>query len=155
MDTLYTGPIAVVGTLLGSVTTHVLQRKVLSEQTMMVRNEKLRSEQLASCGAFAAALTDLKRAVVTLWFRRRDDPESEEARLAWLEADQSGATAEAARFTMLLLATDPSFERLADDAFAAIDGIGSAADRSELVLAEQRFADAVQRFIRAGALALR
>jgi hypothetical protein len=93
--------IAVVGTLLGSITTYMLQRRTAAEQAAVLRNERLRQEQLATCSAFAGALTELKRAVITLWFRRRDSETSEETRAAWVEADRLGAAAEAARSAAL------------------------------------------------------
>lgn len=122
---------------------------------MTARSEKLRNERLASCSAFATALTDLKRAVVSLWFQRRDDPESKGTRLAWIEADRLGATAEAARFNMLLLLPESSLERLANDAFDSIERIGRASERADLIPAEQRFSDAVKSFIEAAARTLR
>jgi hypothetical protein len=155
METLYTGIIALAGTLLGSITTYVLQRRMVAEQMTMARSEKLRNERLASCSAFAAALTDLKRAVVSLWFQRQGDPESKGARVAWIEADRFGAAAEAARFNMLLLLPEPTVERLANDAFDSIEGIGNAKERADLIPAEQRFSDAVKSFIESAAVTLR
>jgi hypothetical protein len=147
--------IAVVGTLLGSITTYMLQRRTAAEQAAVLRNERLRQEQLATCSAFAGALTELKRAVITLWFRRRDSETSEETRAAWVEADRLGAAAEAARFRMLIVLDDSSLAQLADRAFESIDAIGEAVERNDLIPAEEQFAEAVRMFIAAGSHALR
>ena len=38
-------------------------------------NERLQQDRLAACGSYATAVTEVKRAVITAWFRRdvRDD----------------------------------------------------------------------------------
>src|SRR5689334_22463763 len=107
MASSYPAIIAVVGTLLGSITTHLLGRRSAAEQAAVLRGEKLRQEQLTACSAFAGALTELERAVITLWFRRRGTRTSDEVSAAWADADRLGAAAEAARFRVLLLVDDP------------------------------------------------
>jgi hypothetical protein len=83
-------------------------------------SERLRQEQLAACSAFAGALTELKCAVITLWFRRQESRTAEETLAAWVEADRLGAAVEAARFRVLLVLDDPSLAELADKASASI-----------------------------------
>ena len=155
MATSYPAIIAVVGTLLGSITTHLLGRRTAAEQAAATRSERLRQEQLASCSAFAGALTALKRAVITVWFRRHESPMSEETRAAWVEADRLGAAAEAARFRVLMVLDDPSLAELADDAHAAIAPLGQVDEREDLRTAEEAFGAAVRAFIAAAARTLR
>ena len=139
MATSYPAIIAVVGTLLGSITTHLLGRRTAAEQAAAARSERLRQEQLAACSAFAGALTELKRPVITLWFRRHESP-SEETRATWVEADRLGAAAEAARFRVLMVLDDPSLAGLADDAHASIAPLGQVDEREDLRPAEEAFA---------------
>ena len=155
MSNSYPAIIAVVGTLLGSITTHLLGRRTAAEQAAATRSEKLRQEQLAACSAFAGALTELKRAVITRWFRQHESSTSDETRAAWVEADRLGAAAEAARFRVLLLLDDPSLGQLADGAHALIAPLRQVHERDSLRTAEDEFAAAVTAFVAAAARNLR
>ena len=155
MEAAYAAIIAVMGTLLGSITTHLLQRRMAAEQATSLRDERLRQEQLAACSAFAGTLTELKRALITLWYCRRGSGRPEEKRAAWVEADRLGAAAEAARFRMLILLDEPSLVALADVAFASLDDIKEVPERGDLVAVEERFAQAVQTYIAAASRVLR
>lgn len=151
MDASYAAIIAVVGTLLGSITTHLLGRRTAAEQAAAMRSERLRQEQLAACSAFAGALTELKRAVITLWFRQHESRTSEETRAAWVEADRLGAAVEAARFRVLMVVENPSLAELADNASASIAPLGQVGERQDLLPAEEAFAAAVKSFVTAAA----
>jgi hypothetical protein len=155
MEASYPAIIAVVGTLLGSITTHLLGRRNTAEQAAALRSERLRQEQLAACSAFAGALTELKRAVITLWFRRQESRTAEETLAAWVEADRLGAAVEAARFRVLLVLDDPSLAELADKASASITPLGQVAERGDLRPAEEAFAAAVKSFVTTAARTLR
>ena len=94
--------------------------------------------RLAACSNFAAAVTDLRRGVIAVWFRRgwKDQVVADEGhavvdyRAAHAEADRLGAVALGAKFRMLLLLDDPGLRELADDAFRQVDAILSAADKA-------------------------
>ncbi|MBW0128053.1 hypothetical protein [Pseudonocardia oceani] len=101
MDAVVVSLIAVAGTLLGSLTTYLFQRRTALHTETTARAERLRQDRLAACGAFAAAVTEVKRAVITAWFRR--DVQDDEWRTAMTEADTLGAAAEGAYIRMLLL----------------------------------------------------
>jgi hypothetical protein len=92
--------IAVAGTLLGSLTTYVFQRRTAAHVEAVGRRERLRQDRLVACGDFAAAVTEVKRAVITAWFRR--DARDEQWRAAMTEADRTGAVAEGAQIRVLL-----------------------------------------------------
>lgn len=125
------------------------------EQAAAARSERSRPEQLAACSASAGALTELKRAVITGWFRRHKSPMSEETRAAWVEADRLGAAAEAARFGVGMLLDDPALAELADDGQASIAALGQMEEREDLRTAEKAFAAAVRAFVAAAARTLR
>jgi hypothetical protein len=147
MSAVLVSLIAVAGTLLGSFTTYLFQRRTALHAEAVARNERLRQDRLAACGAFAAAITEVKRAVITAWFRR--NIQDDEWRAAMTEADRVGATAEGAFVRMLLLTDDVDLRRLADAVSAQIAALRAATDKAELEGHEVEFAEARAAFISA------
>lgn len=139
--------IAVAGTLLGSFSTYVFQRRTALHVESAARHERLREERLVVCGAFAAAVTEVKRAVISAWFRR--DVHDDEWRAAMTDADRMGAATEAAQIRLLLVIDDAELRRLADAVSAQIGVIRGAADKAELEAREVEFATARSAFITA------
>ncbi|GAQ58754.1 protein kilB [Streptomyces acidiscabies] len=66
MESLVTGVVAVIGTLLGAVVTGVLQQRLARSERLEVQQAALRRERLASVSALAAALSEHRRA---MWVR--------------------------------------------------------------------------------------
>jgi hypothetical protein len=132
--------IAVAGTLLGSSSTYWFQQKVTVRAEATARGERLRQDRLAACSEFAAAVTDLRNAMIAVWFRAgwKDrvvadkDRAVADDRMAYAEVDRLGAVAIGAKFRMLLMLDDPGLRELADDVFRQMDAIQSAADKAEL-----------------------
>ena len=138
VSAVYASLIAVVGTLLGSLSTYLFQQRTAAG----ARKERLRQDRVAACSEFAAAITNLKTGVVAAWLRRAD---RDEHRAALAEADRLGALAETARFRLLLVSGQP--EPLADTAFGCMKTLRSASDLSALKAAEADFEAAVSAFI--------
>jgi hypothetical protein len=155
MDGALVSLIGIAGTLLGSFTTYVFQSRTAGRGEAFARRERLRQEQLAACGAFAGALTELKRGIITLWFRRQADPTGAEYQATLVECDRLGASAEAARFRLQLIFDDADVVRLANSAFAAIGRIRNASDKQKLTDQENRFEVSVSEFIAVAAARLR
>lgn len=155
MDALLTGLVGVAATLLGSFTTYLFQSRAAQRAQALERDERGRREQADACAAFAAALSVLKRGLVTLWFRRREDPHGDAARDARAEGDRLGAAAETARFRVQLVCGDAELMDLADAAFTAAGAISGSPGRSELRAAEDQFEAAVKSFIGVAAARLR
>jgi hypothetical protein len=134
---------------------------VVEQTQAFERGKRRRQEQADACATFAAALTELKRGLITLWFCRRDDPDGDAARAARTECDRLGAAAETAQFRVELVCGDRELMNLADAAVAAGGGaISGTPGRTELRAAEERFEAAVKAFIsaasaRLGAVSLR
>lgn len=147
MNEVLVSLIAVGGTLLGSLSTYAFQRRTARHVEATARRERLRLDRLAVCGDYAAAVTEVKRAVITAWFRRevRDD----EWRAAMTEADRTGAAAEGARIRVLLLIEDADLRRAADAVFAHIGVLRASADKPELETREADFAAARDGFVAA------
>src|SRR4051794_36084131 len=144
--------IAVAGTLLGSLSTYLFQRRTAMHAETVARNERLRQDRLAACGTFAAAITDVKRAVITAWFRRNDH--DDEWLAAMTEADRMGAAAEGAHLRMSLLTDDPDLHRSADAVSAQIAVLRAATDKAQLEGREAEFAAAREAFIAAARRAI-
>ncbi|MER5730702.1 hypothetical protein ABT084_20615 [Streptomyces sp. NPDC002138] len=138
--------IAVAGTLLGSFSTFLFQQRTARRAEAVAAAERRRQERLTAYSDFAAALTELRRAVVTVWLRREDPAARKEAHA---EADRLGALAGAALFRMRLVSGRP--EPLADAAFALIDPLSEAADLPDLKTRETAFETALSAFIASAA----
>jgi hypothetical protein len=151
---LLTGVIGVAATLLGSFSTYLFQSRTASRAEAFTRDERLRQEQLTSCSAYAGSLTELKRALISLWFHR-EEPDGPAWKTARAECDQLGASAEAARFRVQLVSGDPGVMMLADAAFSALGAIRTASDRNEMAETEKRFENSVKEFVAAAATRLR
>ncbi|MGK5556743.1 hypothetical protein ACSNOI_34555 [Actinomadura kijaniata] len=145
--------IAVAGTLLGSLSTHLFQQRATRRAEAAAREERMWRERLVACGEFATAATDLKRAVVAAWLRRGGEVAEHHAALA--EADLLGAVAESARFRMLLVTDDPELRERAEVVLGHMGSLRDAADRAELQDREARFEADVSAFIAAAARLLR
>jgi len=154
VDALLTALIGVAATLLGSFTTYLFQSRAARRAQDFERQERLRQEQLTACGAYAAAMTELKRSNITRWFRRQREQDDADYQADRLEGDQLGASAEVARFRIQLVLGDPELMALADAAFSAAARIGRSADRDELGEREDHFEAAVTAFIQAAAVRL-
>ncbi|MGO4463322.1 hypothetical protein AB4039_39555 [Streptomyces sp. M-16] len=154
MDTVLTSVVAVLGTLIGSWSTYAFQRRTAARAEAAARQERLRQERLAAFGAYAGAVPDLKRAVITLWFRRRNPPDGDTLLAAHLDSDRLGAAAESARFRLRLVADDPALRPLMDAISARLGEINHAESRRAVIAMEAQFEEAVEAFLSAAALSL-
>ncbi|MEU5884236.1 hypothetical protein [Spirillospora sp. NPDC047279] len=136
--------IAVAGTLLGSFSTYFFQQRVAQRAEAAARGERVRQNRLAAVGEFAAAITELKRGTVAVWFRReRGDGHYD----ALADADRLGAAAEAAKFRMLLVVDHAELRAQADAAFAYMRPLRRASDPEELKAREADFEAHMTTFI--------
>ena len=148
--------IAVAGTLLGSVAGYVFQRLNAGRTERFARDERLRQERMAAYSGYAGAITDLRRAVISLWFvRRRTGPGDPERNAAHTEADRFGAAAAASRFRVQLLAEDLALVALAAAAAAPIESVHDAADSADLREHENRCEEGLHAFVSAASAQLR
>ena len=155
VNALLAGLIGVAATLLGSFTTYLFQSRTAERAQSFERDERLRYEQVNACSAFASAMTELKRGLITLWFYHQRDAAGAGYLAARIECDRLGASAEAARFRVQLVSGDREVEMLAAAAFTAVGALSSSADRNELRERENHFEAAVTMFIHAASKRLR
>uniref|UniRef100_A0AAU2JUE0 Secreted protein n=1 Tax=Streptomyces sp. NBC_00049 TaxID=2903617 RepID=A0AAU2JUE0_9ACTN len=152
MDTVFASLVAVAGTLIGSLSTYLFQRRTTERSEARAREERVRQERLAAYSGYAGAVTDLKRAQITLWFRRRAVPRDEERFAeALLESDRHGAAAETAAFRLRLVADDRDLRPLMEAISAKLGEITHADDRRGLIAIEAQFEEAVGAFLDAAA----
>lgn len=154
--TVLASVVAVIGTLIGSWSTYAFQRRAAARTRAEAREEHLRQERLSAHSAYAGAVTELKRAQITLWFRHRAAPRDEETvSAAQLESDRLGAAAETAAFRLRLVAEDPLLRPFMTAISSALGEIKHADDRRAVIAIEARFEEAVGAFLDAAALGLR
>jgi hypothetical protein len=153
MQTVFAGLIAILGTLLGSTTSFLFQRRSADRAEEFARAERLRQERLTAYSAYAGAITELKRGIIGLWFRRQETTGSTEHARA--ECDRLGAAAEQAQFRIRLISEDPALAALADAAFATIGAIDRATDEEQLAERETQCLKTLSVFIAHAAAQLR
>lgn len=156
MESVLAGVVAVVGTLIGSLSTYLFQRRTVERAEAVARQERLRQERLDAYTGYASAVTELKRGVITLWFRRRASPRDEDAYMAaQVESDRLGAAAETAAFRLHLVADDPELRPLMDAVSDKLAAVGQAVDRQHLLGVEAEFEQAVRAFLDTAARRIR
>lgn len=89
--------------------------------------------RLAAYSGYAGTVSELKRGLITVWFRRLAPREEDAYRSARVESDRLGAAADTADFRLQLVADDPVLRPLMD-AVRAFSRRGCPADRLRLVL---------------------
>ncbi|MGH8835677.1 MAG: hypothetical protein ACRDWG_11900 [Actinomycetes bacterium] len=157
MEAAVASAIAVVGTLLGTVVSFALRSRSDARAERVAHAESLRRERLEAFSAYVGAITELRRGVITLWFRLQinsdlKDPEN----IALLtECDRLGAAAAHARFRVQLISGDTKLMALADAAAEPVDLIRNAPNREQLVVHENQSEEALTAFITAASEQIR
>ena len=149
MNSVLTSLIAVAGTLAGSSLTYLFGRLTARRTERVARDERLRQDRIAAYAGFVGAMTELRQAVISLWFLTRDRPDAPDVRDAQREADKRGAAAHHARFSVQLLTDDAELLELADSVFGPVDALVDAEGRAELRTLEDRSEEMLAAFIRA------
>ncbi|MFI9722054.1 hypothetical protein ACIHFE_20720 [Streptomyces sp. NPDC052396] len=130
MEAIWTSLVAVTGTLLGSVVTHVSQRLSSGRAERFTRSEALRQERIATYSAFAAALEDYRHGQADRWYRGQDDPRGPSFLAARDEAHQLRTAARQALYRVRLLTDDPEVVQAAERAYRCVWEVSNAVDRA-------------------------
>lgn len=155
VNALLAGLTGIAATLLGSFTTYLFQSRTAERARSSERDERLRYERLSACSAFASAMSELKRGLITLWFHHQPDAAGADYLAARIECDRLGASAEAARFRVQLVSGDPEVVMPTGAAFTAAGALSSSPDSNELRERENHLEAAVTMFIHAASGRLR
>ncbi|MGK5530455.1 hypothetical protein [Streptomyces sp. URMC 129] len=147
MEAVWTGVVAVVGTLLGSVITHVFQRLASERGELFARSEALRQERIATYSAFAAAVEDYRRGQADRWFRRLEDPEGEAFAAAREEAHRLRTAARQALYRVKLLTDDDEVVLAAEHAYQCTRDLVTSQGRAERQARDAEAKQALEAFV--------
>ncbi|OEJ27397.1 hypothetical protein AR457_25995 [Streptomyces agglomeratus] len=150
-----TALIAVIGTLLGSVATHLFQRQAADRTAALARAEQLRQERISAYSAFAGALVDYRRAQNDRWHRKAEAPDSADAKNSRLDSYPLRSSARQALIRVQLVCADREAVRLAQDALEFTHSMHGAADEPERARRSEQAKEALDGFIDAAAPSVR
>ncbi|MDT0309950.1 hypothetical protein RM780_23780 [Streptomyces sp. DSM 44917] len=151
MEAIWTSAVAVAGTLLGAVITHLFQRRSARESESFLRSEALRQERIAAFSTFAGAAEDYRRGEGDRWFRRREDRHGPEYFAARVEAHRLRAVARQALYRVKLLTSDGEVIAAAEEALERARDITRAAEEAAWRVANDRAKAAIDAFVAAAA----
>jgi hypothetical protein len=150
-----TAVIAVIGTLLGSVITHVLQRRTTDRMTASSRAEQLRQERISAYSAFAGALVDFRRGQNDRWYRAREVPGSGTAEEARIDSYRLRSSAHQALIRVQLVCDDEQALDLAAHAFEVTNCMHEAADETDRCQRSEQARETLSEFIGSAAPGVR
>ncbi|MBO8196231.1 hypothetical protein ITI46_31995 [Streptomyces oryzae] len=147
MEAIWTSVVAVGGTLLGSVITHVFQRLSARRTEQFTRSEALRQEWIATYTAFAAAVEDYRHGQAARWYRKAADPDGEPFREARDEAHRLRTVARQALYRVKLLTDEAGVARAAELAYRRTQEISYAEEQQEHSSRDQQAREAIEAFV--------
>lgn len=147
MEAIWTSVVAVAGTLLGSVITHVFQRSASRRGELFTRSESLRQERTATYSAFAAAVEDYRHGQADRWYRKLEDGDGEAFRAARDEAHRLRTVARQALYRVKLLTEDGEVTLAAERAYRSTWDLSNAADQAERDTGDTEARHAIEAFV--------
>ncbi|WP_438293308.1 hypothetical protein [Streptomyces sp. HUAS TT7] len=147
MEALWTSAVAVVGTLLGGVVTHVLQGRAARQSELFTRGESLRQERIAAYSSFASAVEDFRRGQADRWYRKQEDPDGEAHVVASAEAHRLRAVARQALYRVKLLAGDRGLVDAGEHALQCTRDVSNALDPEQRGQLDDAAKAAIEQFI--------
>ncbi|EGD40346.1 hypothetical protein ACWZJV_06300 [Nocardioides sp. WG-D5] len=145
MQVIAASLIAILGTLLGSGATYVIQRSTARQQQLLARTEKLRQERVDACASYASALLELRTSRMDRYHAVAADREDREH--ARRRSYEVRAIAQGARMRVRLLIPDPTLIALADEAIEAALAIKPQEPHKDFLERIEASQEAVDRFI--------
>ncbi|MFF3906180.1 hypothetical protein ACFYZJ_09225 [Streptomyces sp. NPDC001848] len=147
MEAIWTSVVAVAGTLLGSVITHVFQRLAARRTEQFTRSEALRQERIATYSGFAAAVEDYRRGQADRWYRKREDPDGEAFRAARDQAHRLRTAARQALYRVKLLTDERAVVLAAEHAYHCTRELSNARDRGDRDARDTQAKQAIEEFV--------
>lgn len=147
MEAIWTSVVAVGGTLLGAVITHLFQRLASGRSELFARSEALRQERIATYSAFAAAAEDYRHGQADRWYRLREDPEGDDYIAARDEAHRLRTVTRQALYRVRLLTDEEGVVRAAEQAYAYTKEVSTARDQAERDALDARSREAIESFV--------
>ncbi|WP_369392387.1 hypothetical protein AB5J72_35990 [Streptomyces sp. CG1] len=149
MEAIIASAIAVLGTLLGSVITLVVQQRTTDKGHQFARDERLRQERLDAYSTYAGALVNYRRSLVHLWFCIHEQPAPEDADEVRIRTYDLRSRAQEALFRAQMLTDDVVFTRAAADVLAKVTTLYKVDTRTELDARRTDTRDAIQQLVMA------
>ncbi|NWF26308.1 hypothetical protein HW130_08490 [Streptomyces sp. PKU-EA00015] len=152
---MWTAVIAVIGTLLGSVATHLFQRQTAERSAALARAEQLRQERITAYSAFAGALVDYRRGQNDRWHRAKEAPGSATAEEARIDSYRLRSSAHQALIRVQLVCDDAQALDLAAAAFEVTNCMHEAPDEADRAQRSEQARETLSEFIGAAAPGVR
>lgn len=149
------GVFAIVGVILGSVSTYLVQNLMARRAERFATQERLRRERMDAYCAFAADAMDARRSQINRWYQRRDAGRGsvlyEDAKA---ESYRGRSSARRARYLVQLVGDDPDLSQLAETAVESLGDIHKAQTKSEMEELAERARTLIEDFVRCSAMRL-
>ncbi|MEV4442327.1 hypothetical protein AB0K09_25625 [Streptomyces sp. NPDC049577] len=153
MESIWASAVAVAGTLLGVLVTHISQRLASRRNERFARSEALRQERISAYIAFATAMEDYRHGQSTRWYRKQQDPDGEAFTAAHDDAHRLRTLARNALYRVKLLTDDRAVIAGAEHAYRCTRDISNARDTAERDTLDAGARQAIEAFV-AGAAPL-
>jgi hypothetical protein len=147
MQAVLSALIAVVGTLLGSITTYRFQRTSTERAEVLADKRQLRSERLNLYSDFSGAIFEFRRAQSDWWYARNRNPEDARTRDIQLEAYRLRGMAHHALLRVQLITTNEELVSKAKSAYDLTTFIMRSDSSSEQNTRSAEALDALENFI--------
>ncbi|MGP3989025.1 hypothetical protein [Streptomyces sp. 3N207] len=147
MEALWTSVVAVGGTLLGSVITHVFQRLASRRNEEFTRSEALRQELITTYSGFAAAVEEYRRGQANRWFSKVADPGGQRYITARDEAHRLRTVARQALYRVKLLTDVQEVVHAAEQAYHRTRVVSEAQEHPEHVERDGQAREAIEKFV--------
>ncbi|WJV44258.1 hypothetical protein [Streptomyces flavofungini] len=155
MEVVLAAAIAVVGTLMGSVITYLLQVRTAEHGERRRNREQLRQERLTAFCAVVDALHSVRRAEHDRWRHEQESPEGAEAIEARERSIELRPAAWSALTRLHLLVDEPELVRSAQRAYRSVRAIHWAQDEDDLHDRDRASRAALDAFLSAAAVYMR
>ncbi|MER8003596.1 hypothetical protein [Streptomyces sp. NPDC095613] len=147
MEAIWTSVVAVGGTLMGAVMTHVFQRLAARRGELFARSEALRQERMATYSSFAAAVEDYRHGQAGRWYSMREDPAGAAFVAARDEAHRLRTATRQVLYRVKLLTDDRDVVLAAERAYACTRDVSTAQDQAERDTLDARAREAIDAFV--------
>jgi hypothetical protein len=147
MEAVLAASVAVIGTLLGSIVTYVLQRRTAEHLEEIGRLASSRQELLNAFSAFAGDAVQYRLAELDWWHRHDEDPDGETCRLAKADAYRLRAQLIDAQLRVQLITADGGIRKLASEVVNDVSQIHKATTAEEREASAQVARDLLNEFV--------
>ncbi|WP_103533348.1 hypothetical protein [Streptomyces sp. SM11] len=147
MVAMWTSVVAVGGTLMGAVITHLFQRLAATRSERFARSEALRQERTAVYGSFAAAVEDYRHGQAGRWYRMREGRAAEAYIGARDEAHRLRTATRHVLYRVKLLTDDQEVILAAEQAYRCTRDVSTAQDQAGHDALDAAARQAIEEFI--------